>query len=155
MDEVEQGERGGVLVVRRVLAVPRERVFAAWLDPASLARWMCPGDVRRTTAEVDARVGGAFRIVMEHGRGGTEHTGEYLEIDPPSRLAFTWISVNTDLRATLVTVELLQRGGGGGGGTELVLTHRRLPPAQVESHRRGWSDIVRRLEEALAGDAAG
>jgi uncharacterized protein YndB with AHSA1/START domain len=51
-----------LVVVRR--PVPRERVFAASLDPASLARWMCPGDVTSATIEVDPRVGGTFRILM-------------------------------------------------------------------------------------------
>jgi len=52
------------LVVRRVLRVPRERVFAAWLDPALMARWMCPGDTPSATVELDPQVGGTFRIVI-------------------------------------------------------------------------------------------
>jgi uncharacterized protein YndB with AHSA1/START domain len=133
------------LVVRRVIPAPRERVFAAWLDPASLAQWMCPGDVTSAIADVDARVGGRFRIVIAHGRSDAEHTGEYLAIEPPSRLSFTWISANTEHRPTVVTVEFLKRGGG----TELVLTHRRLPPTKVDAHRTGWTDIVRKLDESL------
>ena len=64
------------LVVRRVLRVPRARVFAAWLDPALMTRWMCPGDTSHATVELDPRVGGTFRIVMHHGRGEAEHWGE-------------------------------------------------------------------------------
>jgi uncharacterized protein YndB with AHSA1/START domain len=134
------------LVVRRVIPVPRERVFAAWLDPASLAQWMCPGDVTSATVDVDARVGGTFRIVMAHGRGDSDHWGEYLAIEPPSLLSFTWISANTERLGTVVTVEFLQRGSS----TELVLTHRRLPSTKVDAHRKGWTDIVRRLGETLA-----
>ena len=138
-----------VLVVRRRMAVPRERVFEAWLDSESLARWMCPDSYGFThaTVAVDPRVGGRFRIVME-GRndgGDYEHHGEYLAIEPPSLLSFTWISEATDHKQTVVTVELHERGAG----TELVLTHRRLQPAAVEGHRQGWTDIVRLLEEAL------
>jgi uncharacterized protein YndB with AHSA1/START domain len=134
-----------VLVVRRFLAVPRERVFAAWLDPASLAEWMRPGKTTRATVTVDPRVGGQFRIVMSLDHGDYEHRGEYLAIDPPSLLSFTWISSNTDDRRTVVTVELLEHDGG----TELILTHRRLPASKIESHRMGWTDIVRKLDEAL------
>jgi len=47
-----------------VLRVPRERVFAAWLDPAFMARWMCPGDTPSATVELDPRVGGTFWIVI-------------------------------------------------------------------------------------------
>ena len=133
------------LVVRRVLRVPRERVFAAWLDPTLMARWMCPGDTGSATVELDPRVGGKFRIVMHHGRGDADHSGEYLAIEPPARLSFTWISVNTEYRPTVVTVELFERGAG----TEIVLTHRDLPPAKREAHQKGWTDIVAKLETTL------
>jgi len=137
------------VVVRRLIAAPRERVFAAWLDPASLAKFMRPGDVSRATAEVDARVGGAFRIRMFHDRGEPEHWGEYLAIDPPSFLSFTWISASTDRRPTVVTIEFHDRDGG----TEVVLTHRRLPSERMPPHQKGWSDIVRKLDELLMSSA--
>jgi uncharacterized protein YndB with AHSA1/START domain len=135
-------DSGETLVVRRVIPVPRERVFQAWLDPKSLVQWMRPGGMTEATAEVDAQVGGKFRIVMINGPERYEHTGEYLAIDPPRRLEFTWISDATDHRTTVVTVEFLEHNRG----TELVLTHRRLPAKQVESHRGGWTDILQLLE---------
>ena len=58
-------EAAPVLVVRRQMAVPRERVFEAWLDSESLAHWMRPGNLTHATVTVDPRVGGGFRIVME------------------------------------------------------------------------------------------
>jgi uncharacterized protein YndB with AHSA1/START domain len=136
-----------VLVVRRVVAVPREEVFAAWLDPASLREWMRPGDVDRATAEVDPRVGGKFRIVMHHGGRDNAHWGEYLAIEPPERLSFTWISEYTDLETTVVTIDFLDKDGG----TEVVLTHQRLPPERRDAHRGGWASILGKLEETLAG----
>lgn len=132
------------LVVRRTIPRPREEVFAAWLDAASLATWMCPGG-SRSTAEVDPRVGGAFRVVMDHGDERVEHTGTYLAIDPPARLSFTWISPFTDMLPSIVTVDLHARGRG----TEIVLTHERLPVRHVEAHRKGWGEILRKLEAAL------
>jgi uncharacterized protein YndB with AHSA1/START domain len=131
-----------ILVVRRFIPVPREGVFAAWLDPASLAQWMRPMEMTDARVETDPRVGGKFRILMIRGRERFEHTGEYLTIQPPERLAFTWISQATDHKPTEVTIEFLERQGG----TELVLTHRRLPAAEVEPHRVGWTDIMRKLE---------
>ena len=141
-------DHAALLVVRRVVPIPREEVFAAWLDPKSLQEWMRPGDVARATAEVDPRVGGKFRIVMHHGGRSDAHWGEYLLIEPPSRLSFTWTSEHTDLQPTVVTVELLERNGG----TEVVLTHRRLPPARRDSHRNGWGAILGKLEETLRGE---
>lgn len=135
-----------VLVIRRLLRVPRERVFAAWLDPASVAQWMKAGKVASATAELDPRVGGKFRIVMRHAGGDVEHTGEYRVIDPPSLLSFTWISEHTDHRPTLVTVELQDRAGS----TELTLTHRDLPDDEVENHRQGWTAIVAELDRTLS-----
>jgi uncharacterized protein YndB with AHSA1/START domain len=91
-------------------------------------------------------VGGAFRITMIEADGtGHEHWGEYLAIDPPSLLSFTWISANTDGEPSTVTVELRERGTG----TELTLTHRRLPASKVEAHRKGWTAIVGKLEAVL------
>jgi uncharacterized protein YndB with AHSA1/START domain len=139
-------DSGEVLVVRRFIPVPRKRVFAAWLDPASLAQWMRPGKMTDAEVEVDPRVGGKFRIVMIERQERHEHTGKYLAIEPPARLSFTWISKATDLKPTVVTIDFLERDAG----TELVLTHRRLPASQIESHRSGWTDIVQKLE-LLAG----
>ena len=133
------------LVVRRLISVPRELVFAAWLDPVSLAQWMCPGSVTGATVEIDPRVGGQFRIVMHHAQGDEEHRGAYLVIEPPALLSFTWISAHTGQRSTVVTIELNEHGGG----TELILTHRRLPSAEVDAHKRGWTDIARKLEATL------
>jgi len=145
----ETDEAAPVLVVRREILVPRERVFQAWLDSESLARWMRPGDSTHATVSVDPRVGGGFRIVMEGPtHGAVEHRGEYLAIEPPSLLSFTWISRPTDHRPTVVTIEFHEQGAG----TELVLTHRGLPAKAVEGHRRGWTDILRLLEEALTRD---
>jgi uncharacterized protein YndB with AHSA1/START domain len=121
-------------------------VFEAWLDSESLAHWMRPADSTHAIVSIDPRVGGGFRIVMEGPtHGAVEHVGEYLAIDPPSLLSFTWISEKTEHRPTVVTIEFHERGTG----TELVLTHRRLPPEAVEAHRMGWTDIMRLLDEAL------
>ena len=138
-------EPAEVLVVRRLLPAPREQVFAAWLDPDSLAQWMCAGDATSAQIQIEPRVGGKLHIVMLRGQTGVEHWGEYLAIEPPSRLSFTWISAYTDLVPTVVTVELAKRGAH----TELVLTHRRLPAERIDAHRRGWTDIVRKLEAVM------
>lgn len=142
-------ETAPVLVVRREMRVPRERVFAAWLEAESLAQWMRPGTTAHSTVEVDPRVGGRFRIAMHssgYGPEGHLHQGEYLIIDPPSLLSFTWKSDRTDHLDTIVTIEFHERGSG----TELVLTHRRLPAGALEAHRWGWTNIVELLDQVLS-----
>ena len=136
------------LRIVRVLPASPEEVFDAWTDPESLAVWMAPGSVRRSVVEADARVGGRFRIVMKGPDCDHEHTGEYLVVDRPRRLVFTWISQATQGRPTTVSVELRARGRGE---TELTLTHEGLPDdAAAASHRSGWGDIVQRLAAELS-----
>lgn len=135
------------LIVERTIPATRERTFDAWLNPEMLARFMRPTAGATATVEVDGRVGGKFRIVMSHGGGDVAHWGEYLEIIRPSRLVFTWISVNTDERPTTVTIELTEAGANR---TRVVLTHRGLPAHAVERHRKGWSSIVDRSADLFA-----
>jgi predicted dithiol-disulfide oxidoreductase (DUF899 family)/uncharacterized protein YndB with AHSA1/START domain len=140
MTQVSTSE--STLVIRRLLPASRADVFAAWTDAHSLGQWMCPPGVTRTTAELDARVGGRYRIVMHGEKKDYDHHGEYLVVDPPSKLSFTWISEGTDLQSSIVTVELFDKGADA---TELVLTHEQLPPAKVAPHTQGWTEIVERL----------
>jgi uncharacterized protein YndB with AHSA1/START domain len=132
----------GALVVERVLAAGPDEVFDAWTTPSRMAAWMSP--VGAAEAEVDLRVGGSFRVVMVEAR--LEHSGEYLEIDPPRRLVFTWISPFTGAEPSVVTVEMLPHDDG----TRVVLTHERLPEDVVDGHRDGWRTMVGRLARVLA-----
>lgn len=137
-----EAEQSHSLTIRRLISATREEVFDAWLDADGMRTWMCPGDCRWAEAEIDARVGGKFRILMKGKVKDYDHTGEYKIIDRPSELAFTWISARTDQKPTLVTVELIDRGKQ----CELVLTHERFPRIDnVESHRGGWTKIAELL----------
>lgn len=136
------------LRITRILPAPPAEVFAAWTDPRSLAVWMCPGTVREAMAEVELRVGGRFRIVMKHSGEDFVHTGEYLEVSPPHRLVFTWISKATHGRTTTVTIELRPHGRGE---TEIVMTHEGLPGETRAEHSSGWGQIVQKLEAHLRG----
>jgi uncharacterized protein YndB with AHSA1/START domain len=130
------------IVVRREIEATAEELFDAWLDPASLSEWMSPFDMTHAVVKVDARVGGAFEIVMHNDCGNVPHTGVYREISRPQRLAFTWQSPHTGPNETLVTVEFRP----GGQTTEVVLTHEHLPEAAMKGHTGGWTDILKELE---------
>lgn len=135
------------LVVRKIIPASREEVFAAWIDPESIRDWMCPGETVTAEARLDPRVGGSYRIVMKSPTREVDHTGEYLVVEPPAKLVFTWISNSTGNQPTLVTVELFERGGA----CELVLTHERFTNAEaVRRHQGGWSQIVDKLAAHLA-----
>lgn len=123
---------------------PREKVFRAWVDAQALKRWFLPTDAHRcTAAEIDPRVGGRYRIVVQ-SPDGEQHSvsGVYREIDAPSKLVFTWVWQNKPEVESLVTIELREQPGG----TELILTHERLPDADSRArHEHGWSGCLDHL----------
>jgi uncharacterized protein YndB with AHSA1/START domain len=140
------------VVQERILPAPPDEVFAAWSDPESLRRWMCPGEIRSADVEVDFRVGGRFRVVM-HGAREYAHHGEYLEIVPPRRLVFTWVSeflpeaeAHTRVTVTLEPIEATR--------THIRLVHDLLPAGDAYAgHAQGWEDILRKLDAVLGGVA--
>jgi len=142
------------LTVTHRYPFPAERVFDAWLDPRIARRFLFTtpeGEVVR--CDIDARVGGRFTIVdrrppgdehMAEG-GDIEHVGEYLEIDRPRRLVFTFGVPQFDPTMTKVTVQVAPEGDG----CVLTLTHGDVPPEWVEQDREGWTKILAELEGAL------
>lgn len=137
------------VTVRREIDASADELFDAWLDPASLAAWMRPGDIMRSAASVDPRIGGAFEIVMYSPEGSRVHTGVYRIIDRPRRLVFTWISPGTRQTESLVTVEFR----AGQRTTEVVLTHEQLPDGSaVQPHTKGWTRIIELLALELGAD---
>jgi uncharacterized protein YndB with AHSA1/START domain len=136
----------------RTLKASAQEVFTAWTDPALFQRWMSSGPDAVTTAELDPRVGGRYRI--ETRVGGDLHvtTGEYRELVPGRRLVKTWIYEGPvkefEHHETLLTVELREVGPRL---TELTLKHERTPNAKYgESVRQGWTALLDNLETLAA-----
>ena len=132
------------LEITRVLSAPIDRVFAAWTDAESLRQFITPGNPGHADVECDVRVGGKFRVDM-HGTDGKifKHNGEYLEVLPPKRLKFTWISAATNQRPTVVTIDFKSLGEK----TQITLVHDGLDSVKnVEGHTTGWSAILEQLE---------
>lgn len=137
------------LEIRRTLPRSPDLVFAAWTDASWLARWMSP--VGHAWVEADPRPGGRLRVVMVGDGREIEHVGEYLEVEPPHRLSFTWRSPYTGDRPSRVTVELAATEGG----TDLRLRHERLPAGAAASHRGGWGGMLERLAGLLMAGEEG
>ena len=78
------------LVLTRLIDAPRENLFRCWTEPGLLKQWFAPAPITTPVAEVDLRVGGASRIVMQ-APDGKEFPcpGTYLEIVPNRKLVFT------------------------------------------------------------------
>ena len=138
------------LNLTRTYSAPRDDVFRAWTEPEALKRWFAPSDEFSTPiAEVDLRVGGAYRIGMKPPDQEDMFivVGTYREVQPPERLVFTWSwEEGIDVGETLVTVEFRDLGGS----TEVVLTHELFPNEQArDKHNEGWSGCLERLEKIL------
>jgi uncharacterized protein YndB with AHSA1/START domain len=126
--------------IHRRLSVPIGEVFRWWTEPDRLEEWMSP--IGTVDAEVDLRVGGALRIVMKSGETVIEHVGQYIEIERPKRLVFTWRSPFTGPEDSVVTVDLEPDGDDA---TLLRLIQSRLPESVAPSHRDGWGSMLDRL----------
>jgi RimJ/RimL family protein N-acetyltransferase/uncharacterized protein YndB with AHSA1/START domain len=111
-----------VRVTRHIHAAP-ERVFDAWVDPVSVARWFGPGLGEMVRIDVDPRVGGRFVFTQRRGGEDVEHTGEYLIFDRPHRLAFTWGVPKSAPDFSRVGIEVRPRDGGA----DITLTHELTP----------------------------
>jgi len=124
------------LSITRILSASPEEVYEAWLDPQSLAEWMRPIPGGYTTAQITPGVGGGFLIVMI-GNGTRYPTrGEYLRLDRPRLIEFSWYADGDDTHKSIVTVELRPLGVDR---TELRLRHRLLPSAEsARDHQDGW-----------------
>ncbi len=145
------------LTVTKQYTLSPEEVFRAWTQPEALKRWFAPSpDFSTPLVEVDLRVGGSYRIHMKDPSGAL-HTvgGVYQEIQPPSRLVFTWswepggpCGGNSDDPSpeTLVTIEFRAISGG----TELTLVHERFPTEDLRNkHHEGWTGCLQGLENAV------
>jgi len=137
------------LDIKRVLPAPPPVVFDAFADPDKLARWWGPAGFGVPSLDYDPRVGGSYRIEMQPPEGDAFYlTGEFREVDPPSRLAhtFAWEPPDPDDVETLV--ELSFRDLGGSTEASLSQGPFRTEPRR-ELHRDGWSETFDRLEEFL------
>ena len=131
------------ITVRRVVAAPVEEIFEYLTQPELMAQWMSPypGEVQ-CEARSNFRVGGSFSLSMRSGEKACEITGEYVKVEPPHRLVFTWSGPPTNNASTLVSVELRPLAGK----TEFTLVHEKLPTPEVrEGHVGGWNTMFDHL----------
>ena len=124
------------------IAAPPDVVFAYFVDPDLYRRW------KGSTAQLDARPGGLYRVLMP---SGDRVRGEYVAVEPPHRVVFTWgFEGNADLPPSSSTVEITLHADGD--GTIVRLRHDRLPTAlSREQHAVGWQHYVERLAIVAVG----
>ena len=139
-----------LLKITRVFNAPIARVFDAWMQREQWQAWIGPEGIACLVPEMDARVGGRYRVVMTMTSGQTVTVvGSFTIIERPVRFAFTW-RMDGGAHDSLVTVSLRDLGGR----TELTLQHAGLISGEnVESHDRGWNSALGKLEKFLEGQA--
>lgn len=120
-------------------------VFRYFTDPALLVRWM------GRDAKLDPQAGGGYRLEINDQATAA---GEYLVVEPPSRVVMSWGWVGSETvppGSSTVEVTLTATDGG----TRVRLVHRDLPDAERGQHDHGWTNFMARLAIAAAGGDPG
>jgi uncharacterized protein YndB with AHSA1/START domain len=136
------------LHLERVLDVPRALVFDACTTPELLAAWWGPRGFTSPRMEIDLRVGGSYRLAMQPPEGELFHlAGEFREVDPPGRLAYTfrWEEPDPDDQETVVTISLRDLGES----LELI------PTRACSSPKPGWTCTLAAGRRASTGYGSG
>ena len=137
------------LHLEKILAVPPERVFAAFVDADQLRSWWGPAGYTVPSLLFDATEGEDYRIVMQPPEGSVFHIrGSFRAVEPPRRLDFTFIyeEPDPDDQETLVTLTF----DSAESGTRVILDQGPFKTtARLELHREGWNDTLERLERSL------
>ena len=140
---------GMTLHMSRVVNASPASVFRACTEPDQLARWWGPKGFTAPGIELDVRVGGRYRIIMQPPQGDTfSLSGEFREVSPPSRLVYTfnWDPPDADDVETQVVLVLKELGTR----TELEMTHGVFATAERRAlHEAGWTEALDRLQELM------
>jgi uncharacterized protein YndB with AHSA1/START domain len=143
------------LDMQRVLSAPRSRVFRALSEPRELAKWWGPDGFAIPSIESELKLGGTYRIAMQPPEGALFYlTGEFLEVDPPWRLSYTfrWEDPDPEDRETVVTLTLREIGDTS---TELAFHHGDFATERRrELHEKGWTQSLNQLEEFMSSTAS-
>lgn len=149
-DETGNEETGGlVLDLEYTLDAPPEEVFRMLTESTELVKWWGPHNFTIPAAELSLTEGGRYRFRMAPPDGEPFHlSGEFLEIDPPWRLVYTflWEEPTPDDRETVVDLAL----GSTGESTRLLLSQGPfLTEERLNLHRSGWTESFEKLQAIL------
>lgn len=142
------------LTMTRRIKGRREDVFEAWTDAEIFKRWWGPPGTTTTAAEIDARVGGSYRITMRLSDGDIVYLkGRFLEVERPSKLVYTWAweeddGVGPESRVTVAFV-------AAGDETDVTVHHEQLPNEESrDRHSHGWIGCFDNLTKMFSGKDA-
>ena len=138
------------LMIRRVFKADIQRLWRALTDPAAWMQWMGANMATPQRTDADLRVGGAWYIEMKGNETGNPHNvkGEFVEVDAPNKVSFSWAWYSDPEAVSLVTYALKDLGDGT---TSMTLTHTRFATTDMRNgHAMGWNGSLGTLEKLLA-----
>jgi uncharacterized protein YndB with AHSA1/START domain len=136
--------------VQRVMPAAPEVVFDEWLDRESLREWMCPRPVRVVDVTIEPHVGGTVRFDVDDSGTRVLISGQFLTIDRPRLLRFTW--ANSDWSdPTAESVVNVAFEPIGDDETLMSIEHSLLPPEEFENFDNGWTLTFDQLARVLHG----
>ena len=138
----------------RVLRATPERVYRAFLDPDAKAKWLPPNGFTGKVHEMDAKVGGTYKMSFTNFTTGEKHSfgGKYLELVPHERIRYTDKFDDPNLPGEMQATITLKKVFCG---TELSIVQEGLPDAiPVEGCYLGWQDSLSLLAQLVEGDVA-
>ena len=137
--------------LHRVLKASPELVYKAFLDPDALSRWLPPDGFLCKVFQLDARIGGTFKMAFTQFSNGQSHSfgGEYVEIVPNERLRYTDVFDDPKLSGTIeVTVNIKAVSCG----TDLRVTQAGVPAViPEEACYLGWQESLQHLARLVEG----
>jgi uncharacterized protein YndB with AHSA1/START domain len=136
----------GTINLRRTLNAPQERVFDLWTEPNFIRQWFGGLDTEVQEVLMDLRPGGKYSIRVQTEEGPSTISGEFLEVEAPARLVYTWRldSAQGSLPVTTVEVEFKPRGDQ----TEVMIKHGPFPQPEAKIlHTDGWQACFEGLEQ--------
>ncbi|MEO5894091.1 MAG: SRPBCC family protein [Vicinamibacterales bacterium] len=139
---------GPVVRITHRFAESAERVFNAWLDPATAGKFLFAtptGEMVRV--QIESRRGGRYEIIERRDGGEVAHLGEYLEIERPTRLVFTLSVPRYSAHVDRVTIAISSLPDG----CLLTFTDQMAPGTEehLERATNGWATILANLEKIL------
>jgi uncharacterized protein YndB with AHSA1/START domain len=135
----------GTVRLHRVFKAPPERIYRAVLDPAANCKWLPPHGFTCTVHELDAQVGGKFRMSFTNFSTGSSHAfgGVYLELVPNERIVATDVFEDSNLPGEMRTTYSLKPVIVG---TEVTIVQENIPSViPPEMCYLGWQESLNQL----------
>jgi uncharacterized protein YndB with AHSA1/START domain len=136
-------------IVRTFDVVP-EVVFDAFTKPEALRVWWTD----KTTFDIDLRIGGRWTIIRKEGDVTYTATGEYLEVERPHRIRYTYTMPQFSPNTDVITIDIISKGKVGSqvtfveSGPDIAKELQALPPGSISESEKGWQQGFDLMEAA-------